>query len=67
MAKPILLTPPSSFSPTKHRRGFLATLNPPQPGEHPQITDARKMAEAELAKSTKLTPERRKNRYDDPS
>jgi hypothetical protein len=55
MMKPILITPPSSFSPTKHWQEFLATLNPPHPNEHPQITDAWKMAEVELAKCEKLT------------
>ena len=59
MQKPILITPPSFFSPTKDWQEFLATLNPPRPNEHRQITDARKEAEAELAKRKKLTPEQR--------
>jgi hypothetical protein len=68
MQKPISLTPPSSFSPTNHWQKFLETLSPPQPNEHPQITHARKMAEAELAKRAKLSAEQRQNRYaDDPS
>jgi hypothetical protein len=65
-AKPIFLTPPSSCGPTKFWQEFLKTLNPLPPNENSQITEAREMAEAELAKRKKLT-EQRKKRYDDPS